>query len=147
MIKSEKQYNITKSKKEEFINSLALLKSSENNDLLNDIMIDSLKSQIETFDYELNQYEILKNEKPQIVAFNIEELPESLIKARIIKGLSQKDLAQKTGLKEQQIQRYESTNYDSANFEKILSIAKSLNVSFEPTRLILKKEEIKLEGY
>jgi transcriptional regulator with XRE-family HTH domain len=147
MIKSEKQYKITKGKKDDFIKSLILLKSSKNDDLLNEIMIDSLKSQIETFDLELSQYETLKNEKPQIIAFNLEELPESLIKARIVKGLSQNDLAQKAGLKEQQIQRYESTNYESANFERILNIAKSLDVSFETSRLILKKKEIKVDGY
>ncbi|MBK7638927.1 MAG: hypothetical protein IPJ22_02415 [Bacteroidetes bacterium] len=97
MIKSEKQYKITKGKKDDFIKSLILLKSSKNDDLLNEIMIDSLKSQIETFDLELSQYETLKNEKPQIIAFNLEELPESLIKARIVKDFLKMILRKKQG--------------------------------------------------
>lgn len=147
MIKNDKQYKITKKKKDDFINSLEILKSSNNDDLLKDIMLNSLISQIETFDNELKEYDILKNEKPQVISFNFEEFPESLIKARIIKGLSQNELATKAGLKEQQIQRYESTNYESANFERLINIAKSLDVFFETTKLILRNDEIKVEGY
>jgi transcriptional regulator with XRE-family HTH domain len=147
MIKNDKQHKITKKKRDDFMSSLELLKSSNNNDLLKDIMINSLISQIETFDYELREYEILKNEKPQIITFNFNELPESLIKARIIKGFSQNELALKAGLKEQQIQRYESTNYESANFERLLNIAKSLEISFETSKIILRNDEIKVEGY
>ena len=147
MIKNEKQYSITKNKLDEFKKSLALLNSSENTDLLNTIMSNSIISQIETFEKEILEYENLKNEKPKIIISTIENLPESLIKARIAKGLSQNDLAKKTGLKEQQIQRYESTGYGSANFGRILNIAKSMDVQFEDTKLIMYQEQIKVEGY
>lgn len=147
MIKNDNQYKITKKKKDEFLNSLKVLKLSNDNDSLKSIMVDSLISQIETFDIELSQYEMLKNHKPQIITFNIEELPESLIKARIIKGFSQNELARKAGLKEQQIQRYESTNYESANFERLLNIAKSLDICFETSKLVLRNNEIKVKGY
>ncbi|MBM4258372.1 MAG: helix-turn-helix transcriptional regulator [Deltaproteobacteria bacterium] len=40
---------------------------------------------------------------------SLEELPKTLIQARIAGGLSQEDLATTLGLKPQQIQRYEAT--------------------------------------
>jgi len=147
MIKNDKQYAITKSKRNEFSKSFETLQASENNDLLNQVMKDSIVSQLETFDRELLEYEKLKNERPNIIISSIEQLPETLIKARIAKGLSQNELAQKTGLKEQQIQRYESNNYESANFERILSIAKSMNIHFEETKAFLNQEIMEVKGY
>jgi HTH-type transcriptional regulator / antitoxin HipB len=41
----------------------------------------------------------------------IEDLPTTLIKARIASGLTQKDLAERIGVQEQQIQRYEANHY------------------------------------
>lgn len=146
MIKNDKQYTITKGKRKEFLKSLEAFQVS-GNDLLNQVMKDSIISQLETFDRELNEYDKLKNDKPYIINSSIERLPETLIKARIAKGLSQNDLAQKTGLKEQQIQRYESSNYESANFERILSIAKSMNINFEETKVILNQEAMEVKGY
>lgn len=148
MIKNEKQYAITKNKRDEFKKSLEYIsKDSKSDDLLNQIMSNSIISQIETFDREIKEYEKLKNEKPRILVSSIENLPESLIKARIVRGLSQNDLAKKVGLKEQQIQRYESANYDSANFERLLSIARSMDIHFEDTKLIFNQEELIVNGY
>lgn len=146
MIKNNKQYTITKSRRIEFLKSIEKLNASENNDLLKQIMIESINSQIETFDRELLEYEKLKNEKPNIISTQIEKLPETLIKARIAKGLSQYELAEKAGLKEQQIQRYESNNYESANFERIMCVAKSMNIHFEETKVFLNSEIMEVEG-
>jgi HTH-type transcriptional regulator / antitoxin HipB len=147
MIKNDKQYGITKSKQKEFLNSLETLRSYKKDDLLNQVMIDSISSQLETFEREINDYEKLKNERPNVISYSIESLPETLIKARIAKGLSQNELAKKTGLKEQQIQRYESNNYQSANFERILCIAKSMNIHFEETKAFLNQEIMPVKGY
>lgn len=148
MIKNDKQYSITKSKREEFIKSLNTLQTEDTNDeLLNQIMKDSIASQIETFDREIKEYENLKNDRPAIIVSSIEKLPEVLIKARIVNGLSQNDLAKKLDLKEQQIQRYESNNYESANFERILSIANSMGIQFEDTKVKLNQNILSVEGY
>jgi HTH-type transcriptional regulator/antitoxin HipB len=147
MIKNDKQYSITKSKRDEFKASLESLSASENNYLLHEIMISSIKSQIDTFEKEIAEYEKLKIEKPKILSLSIENLPDSLIQARIVKGLSHSDLARMVGLKEQQIQRYESNGYASANFERILSVAKSMDVNFEDTKLIINQDPIAVEGY
>ena len=94
MIKNDKQYAITKKTKEDFQKSLESMKSSEIDDRLNKIMMSSVVSQIESFDKELKEFEILKRNKPMIISSSIEKLPETLIKVRIVKGLSQNDLAQ-----------------------------------------------------
>lgn len=147
MIKSDKQFAITKSKHQEFIKSLEKLQASENDDLFNQIMINSIQSQIETFEKEISEYESLKSRKPNVIIGAIENFAEILIKARIVKGLSQNDLAQRTGLLEQQIQRYESTNYESAKFERMLNIADSMQIHFEPTKAFLNCEPIGVSGY
>lgn len=147
MIKNEKQYKTTKSRKQEFLKSLDVINLSADNVLLKDLMSKSLKSQIETFDREILEYEKLKSSKPRIILTDICHLPEALIKARIARGLSHSDLAKATGLKEQQIQRYESNNYESANFDRIITIAKCMKVRFDDTKLILEQDELRLEGY
>ncbi|WP_339706060.1 helix-turn-helix transcriptional regulator [Algoriphagus aquimarinus] len=147
MIKNFKQKSITINKLREFQDALKQLEANSVNDSLNEIMMDSIKSQIETFNVELDEFERLKRNRPQIVEFKISEFPESLIKARIASGISQKELALKANLKEQQIQRYEATNYESANFERLVSIADSIGVSFESSRLFINKNEIVLQDY
>jgi ribosome-binding protein aMBF1 (putative translation factor) len=59
---------------------------------------------------------------------SIEELPKTLIQARIAAGLSQEELAGKLGLKPQQIQRYEATNYQGASLERVNEILRALGV-------------------
>ncbi|KUJ49771.1 helix-turn-helix transcriptional regulator [Chryseobacterium sp. JAH] len=148
MIKNEKQYAITNKKRKEFLRSLEKLQvDSQSNDKFKKIMQDAIKSQIETFDRELKEYEKLTNEKPIIFSSPIENLSETLIKARIVTGLSQNDLAKIVGLKEQQIQRYEANNYESANLERMLSIANAMNIHFDETRACIRQDIIKVKGY
>ena len=69
------------------------------------------------------------NRRPQIRLDSlgtVAELPATLIKARIARGLSQKDLADRIGLKEQQIQRYEATDYASASLTRIKEFVSAL---------------------
>lgn len=147
MIKNDKQYIITKVKRDEFSKSLESFKVSEDNKLLDQIMKDAITSQIMSFDRELHEYEQLKNEKTNVIISSVEKLPEILIKARIIKGMSQNELAKKVGLKEQQIQRYESNSYESANFERILSIANSMGIRFENTKAVISEDILEVKGY
>ena len=70
------------------------------------------------------------NRRPQIRLDSlgtVAELPATLIKARIARGLSQKDLADRIGLKEQQIQRYEATDYASASLARIKKVVSALS--------------------
>jgi HTH-type transcriptional regulator / antitoxin HipB len=78
---------------------------------------------------ELAEYEQLKS--GNILTFvlgSLNDLPTTLIKARIAAGMTQKDLANKIGVQEQQIQRYEASQYSSASFDRLRSIASALNI-------------------
>ena len=88
-----------------------------------------LKSQLEDLRSEIQEYEALRSGKRRMIALDsIEELPKTLIQARIAAGLSQEELAAKLGLKPQQIQRYEATNYQSASLERVNEIVRVLGV-------------------
>jgi HTH-type transcriptional regulator / antitoxin HipB len=78
---------------------------------------------------ELAEYERLKS--GNVLTFGLDslnDLPTTLIKARIAAGMTQKDLADKIGVREQQIQRYEASLYSSASFDRLRSIAAALNI-------------------
>lgn len=55
----------------------------------------------------------------------------SLVKMRIVRGLTQRELAERLNLKEQQIQRHESQGYQDASCRRILEVARALNVDLQ----------------
>jgi HTH-type transcriptional regulator / antitoxin HipB len=68
----------------------------------------------------------LKSGTVQTLNFDsLEQLPDALIKARIVRGLT---LATSLGLKEQQIQQYESTRYANASLSRIMAVHSVLNI-------------------
>lgn len=131
MITNEKQYKITKSQMDKFLQSI---KEFDHDNLaissrLVKAQKDAFISQYEELKNEVEEYEKLKSGLVNVSeASSIDELPELLIKARIAQGFTQEDLANKLGMKSQQIQRYESELYSSASFRRLLEIAGSLNV-------------------
>jgi transcriptional regulator with XRE-family HTH domain/Zn-dependent peptidase ImmA (M78 family) len=132
MIKNERQYRISKSFSEKFTQELSDL-SNQNTDKIDPILLETGKEALKTQIYELNkeieEYENLKNNpQPLIHLYSIEELPKTLIKARISLGLSQKELAGLVGVKEQQIQRWESTEYNTTSLASIRDVLKALNI-------------------
>jgi len=139
MIKNDKQFNITKTRLEEFRRMLADVKS--NNDATVDLIYkkieeDALESQILQFEKEIKEYELLKTGKVNYISVDsISNFHEALIKARIIKGWTQAELAAKLDMKEQQIQRYEFTNYDSASISRINEIAEALQIEIRDIRV------------
>ena len=132
MIKNERQYRITKTQAENFRRTIAELKSSQSqgtHPVLRKAQGEALKSQLADLQRELREYERLRAGKQKIVALgSLEELPKTLIQARIISGLSQEALAAKLGLKPQQVQRYEATEYRSASLERVTEVARVLGV-------------------
>ncbi|RMZ58448.1 XRE family transcriptional regulator [Chryseobacterium nematophagum] len=134
MIKNEKQYTVSKSRKSDLEESLLKIKSRKITDF-DIIMIDALESQIGSIEKEILEYVRLKEEKPLIIYSKIEDLPKALIKARIVKGLTHKDIANLLGIKEQQIQRYEAEEYSSAKFERIIEIANLMDIRFDNTKV------------
>jgi len=107
--------------------------------VLRKAQVEALKSQLADLQRELSAYERLKSGKQKVVAMgSLEELPQTLIQARIARGLSQEELAAKLGLKPQQVQRYEATAYQSASLERVTHVARVLGVKLrEPAGIRL----------
>lgn len=137
MITNERQYRITRKHAANF--ELAIKKfyneSGSREAGVSWILVaerDALKSQLESMNEELSEYDRLKSgETSKILADSLERLPTGLIQARIASGLTQRALAQKLGLKEQQIQKYESECYATASFRRLCQVAQALNLRIE----------------
>jgi DNA-binding XRE family transcriptional regulator len=138
MIKNERQYRITKTKLNEF--QLALVESknlpepTEINDKLDyQLDLDTLSSQIEEFEEEIAEYESLqRGTVEQLILESFDQLPQALIKARIVRGLTQEKLAEILEVKPQQVQRDEANLYAGASFSKLLTIQKALHLEIKP---------------
>jgi ribosome-binding protein aMBF1 (putative translation factor) len=132
MIKNERQYRITKAQAERFARTIAEEESRPNPAIhpkLRRAELDGLRSQLDDLKRELREYETLRSGRRRVIALeSIEDLPRTLIQARIAAGLSHEELAARLGLKPQQIQRYEATNYQSASLERINEIMRTLGV-------------------
>ena len=132
MIKNERQYRITKAQAARFAQSLENIRqrSSEHagtHPLIARAQEDAVRSQLADLEQELRDYESLKVGKfPARELSVVAGLPTALIKARIVRGLSQKDLAERLGLQEQQIQRYEATEYAAASLTRIRQVVGAL---------------------
>jgi ribosome-binding protein aMBF1 (putative translation factor) len=142
MIKNERQYRITKAQARKFETAITevMSKSSQtSHPALGRAEVEALKSQLEDLKGELKDYETLRSGKTRTIPLaSIDELPKTLIQARIAAGMSQEDLAAKLGWKPQQVQRYEATNYQSASLERINQIVRVLGVKLrQPAELRL----------
>jgi HTH-type transcriptional regulator / antitoxin HipB len=138
MIFNERQYGITQAQLRKFEIALAdvATKVSSATDLNQQMRyqthLDALNSQIESLQEELQEYQKLKNGKITKLKFDsLTQLPEALIKARIVRGLTQEQLGEILGLKAQQIQRYEATMYAGASLTKIIAVQKALNIEIK----------------
>lgn len=146
MIKNDKQYQVTKSRLNDFKESLQALDHEEAVDpLLRELHYGSLKSQIIEFEKQISEYELLKEGAINYVFVdNLTHIYEVLIKARIANGWTQANLAKRLHLKEQQIQRYEICNYSTASIERIIEIANALNVQIEKIKVKVREPQIPL---
>jgi HTH-type transcriptional regulator / antitoxin HipB len=131
MIQNERQYRITQTKLREFEQDLASLNPPDPSLHPRQVVgwTNSYNLTIRQLKQELADYEQLKS--GNIMTFvlgSLNDLPTTLIKARIAAGMTQKELADKIGVREQQIQRYEANHYNSASFDRLRSIASALNI-------------------
>ena len=137
MITNERQYRITRKQASDFEVAIEeldreLVHRKDSHPRILEAERDALKSQLESLNKELSEYDRLKSDQTSIIlAESLEQLPTGLIQARIAGGLSQRALARKLGLKEQQIQRYEAEHYASASFRRLCQVAKALNLRIE----------------
>jgi ribosome-binding protein aMBF1 (putative translation factor) len=135
MIKNERQYRITKAQAAKLAAALETFQSQAAGDgkthpKLVKAQADALRSQLESLQAELREYEEIKaGDVPPPDLSYIEVVPQDLIRARIAAGLSQKELAERLGMPEQQIQRYEAVEYESVSLARIIEIAKALQAA------------------
>jgi HTH-type transcriptional regulator / antitoxin HipB len=138
MILNERQHGLTQAHLRKFQSTAAdlaqavVLADSPNQKLRAQAHLDAINSQIETLQQELQEYQNLKSGNITKLEFStLAQLPEALIKARIVRGLTQEQLGALLGLQAQQIQRYESTFYASASLSKILEVQKALQIEIK----------------
>lgn len=92
-------------------------------------MRDGLRSQLADLESELAEYDALRQgQVDTLEARSIVGIGEALIKARIVRNLTQKELGGLLSLAEQQIQRYEATQYRGVATERLQQVADALNL-------------------
>jgi len=132
MIKNDRQFRITKAQAERFekaIKAAATAPRRAIHPVLQKAEMNALKSQLSDLRRDLDEYSALRSGKRKTMALgSFEDLPKTLIQARIAAGLTQEELASRLGLKPQQIQRYEATDYHSASMERMNEILRALGV-------------------
>ena len=142
MIKNEKQYRITKAQARRFEEALAELARQERpaniTPRLWQAQRDAAQSQLLELQEQIAAYERLHMGKiKELVLEAVEDLPKTLIRARIASGMTQEGLAHRLGVKTQQIQRYEATEYESASFARVLKVVQALGLKMpKPARLV-----------
>jgi ribosome-binding protein aMBF1 (putative translation factor) len=133
MIKNERQYRITQARAEEFRQSIVQSESERQTSKLHPKLqlaqTDALRSQLQTLERELREYEDLRAGGHKVLSYaSFGDLPKALVQARIARGLTQKDLADRLGLDEQKIQDYEATDYQRASLARITEIVRALGI-------------------
>ena len=142
MIKNDKQYRITKAQARRFEEALGELAGQERpanvTARLWKAQREGAESQLHDLQEEIAEYERLHLGKSrELVLAAVEDLPKTLIRARIAAGLTQEGLAHRLGVKTQQIQRYEATEYESASFARIRKVVQALGLRVvKPARLV-----------
>jgi HTH-type transcriptional regulator / antitoxin HipB len=134
MIQNERQYRITQTKLKEFERDLAAIDHQDPNLHPRQIVgwTNSHNLTIRQLKQEIAEYERLKSGNiSTFVLGSIDDIPTTLIKARISTGMTQKELAEK-------IQRYEASHYSSASFDRLRSIAHALKI--EITQAVMQLE-------
>lgn len=142
MIKNEKQYRITKAQARRFEEALAELarhqRPSNITPRLWQAQRDAAGSQLQDLQEQIGAYDRLQlGKSKELILEAVEDLPKTLIRARIASGMTQQGLAHRLGLKTQQIQRYEATEYESASFARIRKVVQALGLILpKPARLV-----------
>jgi ribosome-binding protein aMBF1 (putative translation factor) len=142
VIKNEKQYRIAKAQARRFEEALAELARQERppniSPRLWQAQRDAAESQLNEMQELINAYECLHmGNRRELLLEAVEDLPKTLIRARIASGMTQEGLADRLGLKTQQIQRYEATEYESASFARIRKVVQALGLRMpKPAQLV-----------
>jgi ribosome-binding protein aMBF1 (putative translation factor) len=142
LIRNEKQYRITKSQARRFETAVSELARQERPANIGPRLWlaqrEAAQSQLDELQEQVKAYERLHFGKSKELILNaVEDLPRTLIQARIAAGLTQEGLALRLGVKTQQVQRYEATEYVTASFARIRTVVQALGLRMpKPARLV-----------
>jgi len=129
MITNQRQYLNTQAQAERFRQALAAPDAEGLHPKAAKAMRDGLRSQLEDLEAELAEYDALREGRVAMLeAESIVGIGEALIKARIVRNLTQKELAERLSLAEQQVQRYEATQYRGVAAERLQQVADALKL-------------------
>jgi len=129
MITNQRQYLNTQAQAERFRQALAAPDPEGLHPKAAKAMREGLRSQLDDLEAELAEYDALRQGRVDTLeAESIVGIGEALIKARIMRNLTQKELAERLSLAEQQIQRYEATQYRGVAAERLQQVADALKL-------------------
>jgi HTH-type transcriptional regulator / antitoxin HigA len=129
MITNQRQYLNTQAQAERFRQALAAPDTPGLHPKAAKAMRAGLQSQLDDLEAELAEYDTLRQGKVlTLEAESIVEIGTALIKARIVRNLTQKELAARLHLAEQQVQRYEATQYHGVAAERLQQVADALRL-------------------
>lgn len=129
MITNQRQYLIAQSQAERFRLALTTPDAQGLHPKAAKAMRAGLRSQLDDLDAELTEYDALRLGRiTSLEADSIVGIGDALIKARIMRNLTQNELAGLLAVAEQQIQRYEATQYRGVAAERLQQVADALKL-------------------
>jgi HTH-type transcriptional regulator/antitoxin HigA len=139
VITNQRQYLVAQAQAERFRQALAAPDTRGLHPKAARAMRAGLRSQLDDIEAELAEYDTLsQGQVTEIEAESIVGIGQALVKARIVRNLTQRELAERLALAEQQIQRYEATLYRGVAAERLQQVADALRLrvrerfTFEP---------------
>lgn len=141
MIANRREYRVTQAAILRFKRALASEEhpDADQDPLLQELLRVSIESQIQDLQSQLDEYNaLLAGKVTELRLASLSELPQALIKARLMAGLTQRQLAERLGVAEDVVQRDEADRYDRASFNRLLDVMDALGVKLvEPALLSL----------
>ena len=134
MITNQRQYLVAQSQAERFRQALAAPDAQGLHPKAARAMRAGLRSQLDDIEAELAEYDALsQGQVTELEAESIVGIGQALIKARIVRNLTQRELAERLSLAEQQVQRYEATLYRGVAAERLQQVADALRLRVRET--------------
>jgi len=129
MITNQRQYLVAQGQAERFRQAIAAPVAKGLHPKAVKAMTAGLRSQLDDVEAELAEYDALsQGQVTELEAESIVGIGPALIKARIVRNLTQRELAERLSLAEQQIQRYEATLYRGVASERLQQVADALRL-------------------
>ena len=130
MIRNEKQHAVTKSWIRDFERSVSALddRLQRGRDPLAVLERDGLRGQLEDLRDEAAEYERLVSGDAGAAPCDLEDLPGTLVKRRMLLGMSERDVAERLGLEEEEVREYEKTGYEGASYDMLMAALSALSV-------------------